>query len=187
MTRLIVCCDGTWNTPDQHEMGLPAPTNVVKFADALARTPDQQIYYHPGVGTEGNRLDRLTGGGLGKGLDANVKSAYQWIARTYRPDDEIWLLGFSRGVYTARSVGGMISRCGLLDLRSGYGRSEGLDGRSTRVRRLPRQGHDDGLGRGCPFHNAAKGASTFHSTPIFFIGVWDTVGSAGRSRTTWRC
>ena len=80
MTRLIVCCDGTWNTPDQREMGLPAPTNVVKFANALARTPDQQIYYHPGVGTEGNRLDRLTGGGLGKGLDENVKSAYHWLA-----------------------------------------------------------------------------------------------------------
>ena len=26
--QLVVCCDGTWNTPEQDELELPAPTNV---------------------------------------------------------------------------------------------------------------------------------------------------------------
>jgi hypothetical protein len=30
--------------------------------------------------------------------------------------DRIFLFGFSRGAYTARSLGGFIGRCGLLDL-----------------------------------------------------------------------
>ena len=31
MTDLVVCCDGTWNTPDDLDDGLPAPTNVLKL------------------------------------------------------------------------------------------------------------------------------------------------------------
>ena len=33
--NLIVCGDGTWNSQDQSEGGLPAPTNVWKFYKAL--------------------------------------------------------------------------------------------------------------------------------------------------------
>ena len=29
--RIVICCDGTWNTVDQ-----PYPTNVVKMARAIA-------------------------------------------------------------------------------------------------------------------------------------------------------
>ena len=65
--RLIVCCDGTWNRPDQIESGLAAPTNVAKIALAVPRegpggTP-QLLHYHPGVGTR--RFERLRGGGFG--------------------------------------------------------------------------------------------------------------------------
>ena len=31
--RLIVCCDGTWNTADQAISGHPSPTNVTKLRD----------------------------------------------------------------------------------------------------------------------------------------------------------
>ncbi len=31
MKHLIVCCDGTWNNPEQEENGVPAPTNVFKL------------------------------------------------------------------------------------------------------------------------------------------------------------
>ncbi len=30
--RLIVCCDGTWNTADQAIAGRPCPTNITKLA-----------------------------------------------------------------------------------------------------------------------------------------------------------
>jgi uncharacterized protein (DUF2235 family) len=33
--RMVVCCDGTWNSPDQLRGGLPAPTNVTKVALAV--------------------------------------------------------------------------------------------------------------------------------------------------------
>jgi hypothetical protein len=183
MKRLIACCDGTWNTPDQREGGLPAPTNVVKFYNAIASADaggtKQVKYYHPGVGTEGSWVERLAGGGLGSGLDRNIKSAYRWLAGNYAPGDEIWLVGFSRGAYTARCVGGMISRAGLVDLTP---RPDLTDREIWRA-------VDDAFaayrtrtklvaGARWRFHNVAEGVTEM-TTPIHFIGVWDTVGSLG--------
>ena len=56
MKHLIVCCDGTWNNPEQEENGVPAPTNVFKLYNALAEASqgnEQLKYYHPGVGGGG--------------------------------------------------------------------------------------------------------------------------------------
>lgn len=36
------------------------------------------------------------------------------MATNYSPGDEIFLLGFSRGAFTARSIGGLIAAVGLL-------------------------------------------------------------------------
>jgi uncharacterized protein (DUF2235 family) len=59
---LILCCDGTWNTPDQK-----CPTNVTKIALALADTGEggheQRIFYHRGVGSTPG--ERLRGGAFG--------------------------------------------------------------------------------------------------------------------------
>lgn len=119
MKRLILCNDGTWNTPDQEDNGLLAPTNVVKLFHALAASDDQGtkqlIYYHPGVGTEGNFWDPLVGGALGVGISNHLRSAYYWLATNYEPGDQIYIFGFSRGAFTARSLGGFLGR-GLLDL-----------------------------------------------------------------------
>jgi hypothetical protein len=176
MTRLIVCCDGTWNTPDQRENGIPSPTNVVKFYNALAAEDRdgeaQLVYYHPGVGTDGDWWDRLAGGGLGEGLDHNVKSAYRWLAAHYAPGDRIHLLGFSRGAYTARSVGGMIARCGLIDLRPRPGLTDAdgwaaVDKALAMYRRPPET------------PGAAPEPGEKREARIHFIGVWDTVGSLG--------
>ncbi|BDA82909.1 hypothetical protein Sa4125_04510 [Aureimonas sp. SA4125] len=183
MAQLVVCCDGTWNTPGDKEDGLPAPTNVVKLYNSLAPVDaagaEQKRYYHPGVGTDGDWWNRLLGGGIGRGLNRNIASAYRWLAGAYRPGDAIWLFGFSRGAYTARSVGGMISRCGLLDT----GDPEALDpevwkqvdalfqayrAKTTLPATAERR-----------FHNVAGEESPFHSTPIHFIGAFDTVGALG--------
>ena len=62
------------------DAGVPAPTNVVKIFNALAATDannvEQKKYYHPGVGTDGTWWERPAGGGVGEGLDKNIKSAY---------------------------------------------------------------------------------------------------------------
>jgi uncharacterized protein (DUF2235 family) len=111
--RIIVCLDGTWNTAQR---GGPT-TNVVAIRDGLVadmKAPvAQRIYYDEGVGT-GDPFDKLKGGAFGDGLAQNVRQAYKYIARYYVPDDEIYIIGFSRGAFTARSVAGYIAACGLL-------------------------------------------------------------------------
>src|SRR4051794_31462336 len=67
MKRLVVCCDGTWNRPDQTKQDVAAPTNVAKISLALAEEDDagnsQLLHYEPGVGTR--RGERILGGGFG--------------------------------------------------------------------------------------------------------------------------
>ncbi|MFN7101938.1 MAG: DUF2235 domain-containing protein [Pseudorhizobium sp.] len=183
--NIIVCCDGTWNTPDAMEDGVPSPTNVVKIHHALALTDaggnEQKFYYHPGVGTDGTWVKRILGGSTGKGLDDNIISAYHWLARTYRTGDRIWLFGFSRGAYTVRSLGGMISKCGLLDL-PGSGLKE--DETWSTVRKIFDAYRKDKpspikADKKLAFHGTAVGHHPGKNTPIHFIGVWDTVGALG--------
>src|SRR5690348_3787516 len=74
--RLVMCCDGTWNTADQ-----ACPTNVTKLALGLAeRSADgqeQRVFYHRGVGT--GAWDRLRGGAFGVGLSRNVQDTYRFL------------------------------------------------------------------------------------------------------------
>ena len=117
MKRLIICCDGTWNKPDQMDRGVMRPTNVVKIARMImtqARDGTaQQVYYDKGVGT-GDVIDKLFGGAFGVGLKHNVIEAYNFLSRHYEAGDEVWLFGFSRGAYTVRRVVGMVRKCGVL-------------------------------------------------------------------------
>jgi hypothetical protein len=173
MRNLIVCCDGTWNTPDQESEGKLAPTNVVRLYNAVAeknkRGVEQVRYYHPGVGTEGNWWERLTGGAFGTGLDKNIMSAYKWLACEYRSGDRIYLFGFSRGAYTVRSLAGMISHCGMLDLG-------GLESAETWARvEAAYEGYRNrtrpsSWGAGFAFHAEKQ---------VHFLGAWDTVGALG--------
>ena len=86
MANIVVCCDGTWNTLDERDGGVPCPTNVVKIYNAIADTDStgtkQKKYYHSGVGTEGGILGRFIGGAVGDGLDKNIKSAYNGLVKT---------------------------------------------------------------------------------------------------------
>src|ERR1700674_3097059 len=111
--KLVVCCDGTWDIPNQPG----APTNVVKMVRAILPTDNagtsQIVHYHPGVGT-GNFVDRFMGGTVGVGLVGNVQSAYGFLVDNYFREDEIFLFGFSRGAYTVRSLAGFIDLVGLL-------------------------------------------------------------------------
>src|SRR5512142_1433437 len=79
--RLIVCCDGTWNTADQAIAGQPCPTNVTKIALSVASEDfagvRQCVYYHRGVGT--SQWERLRGGAFGFGLARNVFDAYHFL------------------------------------------------------------------------------------------------------------
>ena len=177
MKRLIVCCDGTWNTPDQEENGVPAPTNVFKLFNALAKSDgdiEQRKYYQAGVGSEGGTFDAILGGAIGKGISRNIQDAYQWLGSNYEEGDEIYLFGFSRGAFASRSLGGFLGK-GLLDLRDVSYSEAG-----SRVKKAYEKGYRrkkssiaDWAEPDWLFFNDKK------ATPIHFVGVWDTVGSLG--------
>ena len=105
--RLVVSCDGTWNTATDD-------TNVARLHARLATTDDQLPRYFPGVGTDGGPVRRVLDGAFGTDLGEHVREVYRWLAETFRPGDELVLLGFSRGAFTVRSTVGMLAQCGLV-------------------------------------------------------------------------
>jgi uncharacterized protein (DUF2235 family) len=178
MQRIVVCCDGTWNTADQNDRGIPIQTNVTLFHTVVAKTgPDgveQVAIYHPGVGTDESWTDRVLGGGLGLGLDQNIMSAYRNLCDQYRAGDDIYLIGFSRGAYTVRSLAGFVGRCGLIDT-DGLAEAEAWSRIETAFTDGYRKGNDWNSD-GWPMRAAPNGEE---AVPIRFIGVWDTVGALG--------
>ena len=167
--RLVLCCDGTWNTQEQEVGGRPCPTNVTKLALAIADTGEdgkaQRVEYRRGVGT--TRGERLRGGAFGFGLSRVVKDGYRFLVENFEPDDELFLLGFSRGAYTARSTAGLIRNSGILRTQH----ADRIDEAYTLYR--DRQAHPRGI-EAQRFRRAYS-----HETRIRFIGVWDTVGALG--------
>jgi hypothetical protein len=167
--RLIVCCDGTWNWPDRRR-----ETNVVRLVRLLAsehRRADGSVipqisHYHLGVGT-GNIIDRIFGGGIGIGLSASVKSCYGFLVDNYVEGDEIFLFGFSRGAYVARSVAGLVGCAGILQKQEMQHFIDVWDWYTEDRRRRN-------------INDLEKLAPARHRTvDIEGIGVWDTVGALG--------
>ena len=160
--RLVVLYDGTWNRKGDH-------TNVSRIAQGLISTGkndhEQPCFYDAGVGT--HWYDRLTGGAFGRGLSINIQQGYQWLSRTHAAGDEIFVMGFSRGAYTARSLVGLIRKCGLLTAPT-----EALVHQAYALYRDKRL-HPDSA------EAAAFRASFSRETRVRFIGVWDTVGALG--------
>lgn len=172
MRRLVICCDGTWNRADQESNGRACPTNVVQLAFRAASADgavSQLIYYDQGVGI-GNWLDRLGGGAFGDGLEANIHDAYRFLVANYRNGDEIFLFGFSRGAFTARSLGGMIRKCGILSRKS-----VARYGDALKLYRNEERPDDPGPKAFRAAHSCCGG----EAVEIKFIGVWDTVGALG--------
>lgn len=112
--------DGTWLDSDNGIMNgqLTPPSNVSRMGWAMKDTSrdgiPQVVHYQAGVGTMGGPISRTVGGATGIGLKENVREAYSYLAINWREGDEIFLIGFSRGAFTARSVGGLIGDLGLL-------------------------------------------------------------------------
>ena len=172
MKRIVICFDGTWNKPaDETSSANPqVETNVRRFYDSVrAQSADgtkQVKWYDEGVGTKW--YDRFIGGAIGAGLELNIVQGYQFLAENYEDGDEVYVLGFSRGAYTARSLVGMIRNCGLilpkhlgLRVAMAYGiyRTRGDDADSFTAKLFR--------------------SSFCREIKIKFVGVWDTVGALG--------
>lgn len=84
------------------------------FRSCQCLSERQVVFYQSGVGTDLDAKSNLIQGATGKGLFEKVIEAYSWLVDNYVPGDEIFLFGFSRGSYTARSIGGFINWGGIL-------------------------------------------------------------------------
>ena len=71
------------------------------------------MYYDEGVGSTSR--DAISGGAFGSGLYDVVVEAYKMLVFNHAPGDQIFIFGFSRGAYTARSFAGLIHRVGIVN------------------------------------------------------------------------
>jgi uncharacterized protein (DUF2235 family) len=173
MKRIITCSDGTWNKPGEEDNGQMTQTNVQKIFELIHKTDVtnniiQIKFYDEGVGSEGNSIQKIMGGATGAGLDEKILDAYKFIVWNFEEGDELYLFGFSRGAYTARSLAGLIRTCGivkdynLLLINEAYAIYRNRDHKTA--------DHKDAL----DFK-----AKNSHDPHIKFVGVWDTVGALG--------
>lgn len=142
-------------------------TNAGLTWKLLSEASDQfrTLYYEPGL--------QLPGPGhavhviVGRGINRQIRRAYGVLARRYRPGDRVFLFGFSRGGYAARSLAGMIHEVGLL-------RAEMADDR--RIGHAWRYYQDR---RGSRFIAPFRRRYCQPDVTIEMIGVWDTVKALG--------
>ncbi len=195
MKRIAIFCDGTWN-----DINARWPTNVVLLAEALRPTAGHDVkqipLYVPGVGTGrgvARHLDRLIGGAFGIGLLANIEEAYRHLAFIYEPGDEIFIFGFSRGAYTARSLTGLIRSSGILARDRINRLGEAIDRYRDRDERTHPETEESYAFRlelspqvvtsaGEAAWREAQGAGAARLLRIDYLGVWDTVGALGVPR-----
>ena len=135
--NIVFCADGTWNNPyqDENEDHCADPTNVYKLFLTLAgelspdtlRCADEQekgllengatrqaVKYLHGVGDSRNIINKIMGGAFGAGIISRIVRGYTFISRNYELDANIYIVGFSRGAYTARALAGLIASQGVL-------------------------------------------------------------------------
>ena len=213
--NILIFSDGTGQIgglqPDQRL------SNVYKLYRAMRPHDNAEIdasgqvaFYDAGLGaSEGGggwfgRLHRISASAFGTGIGENIIDCYEAILRHYEPGDRIFLFGFSRGAYTARSVARVLNLCGVPTTDGNHGPRPRY---GERLRKIAEEAvyevHDHGLG-----HSRAKfedereaKAAAFRqkyecrgrgldgedqgNVSPHFIGVFDTVASLGTELATW--
>lgn len=189
--QIVVCFDGTWNDPTES-------TNVHRLFDALEAGPAMRLqtvvggldgtsagggslpylqreghrmlaFYLEGVGATGLHESWLDGA-LGLGLHRRVLQAYVLLSQHYTAGDTLWLFGFSRGAWSARSLAGLLARAGLLNAAEA-GESAAMALAQQRWLRSKRR--NEPLPEGNAYWMAHD------EQPVRLVGVWDTVGALG--------
>jgi uncharacterized protein (DUF2235 family) len=216
--NIVLCLDGTWNGPNAADRrGNLTPTNVQKVFEALkgsaplaaadqekeiawpaspGATATQVARYLHGIGDTSNALAHACEGAVGLGLVARVVRGYTWLSRVYAPGDRLFILGFSRGAYTARALAGLVVGQGLLDwqamqLEAGSETSYSAGLAAWQLYKTAIYQDDGNI-----LHQLASVVSALHDrlqlglhpaprlqftgpVGIAAIGVWDTVGALG--------
>jgi uncharacterized protein (DUF2235 family) len=189
--RLVLFFDGTDNTPKDR-------TNVWRLheltADADGTIPQQKKYIQ-GVGTEfGNYV---SGSIFGAGVARKIREGYDWLVENYVEGAEIFVFGFSRGAFTARSLVQMVAnvgivRPGVMSTGDAFDRYEDISRQETekirplwRLRRWMRHPEEKPAGWVPSAQDAIlMDEKKVHMAKIKMAGLWDTVGSIGLTGLT---
>jgi hypothetical protein len=130
----------------------------------------QVVFYDQGIGSETfGWLEKKVRGMTGWGIGKNITDCYRFLAHNYEPGDEIYFIGFSRGAYTVRSLGGLLDTVGLLAKTDLEHLPDAYDFyRSSKNKRTGRH-----------FATIRRLKTRTEKPEIAFVGVFDTVGALG--------
>lgn len=167
MKRLICCLDGTWND----DRKASERTNIVKLHRSVlvadASGIRQLCHYVEGIATtEGQRAVFLRGA-IGLEVEDRIRRGYQFLAENYEPGDEIFLFGFSRGAFEARSLASFMSIFGIARAGGAFNLYEAWH----LYRKAEPRRDVDAVAR--------LSAECHYPVRIRCVGVWDTVGNLG--------
>jgi uncharacterized protein (DUF2235 family) len=133
----------------------------------------QLVYYQVGV-------NGFLGGVFGQGLDEDIRLAYEWLIENYNDGDEIFIFGFSRGAFTARSLAGLIAIDGILKAGSPIGVTELFDRYKRGELSIWKLKDKEELGDTSKLTEQDKWLLKYTQfVKVKVVGVWDTVGSVG--------
>jgi hypothetical protein len=209
--RLVVCCDGTWQSSVTGVKNIPS--NITRLARSIARSGrdgdkiwQQIVYYDAGIGTgDLSRGEKDRQGGFGIGFVGNIIEAYNFLVLNYSPGDQIFCFGFSRGAYTARAVAGLVNDIGIIsprdlqdfpDLYALYQNNEDSQGfrKSAAYREWvwgvlsndqPPPIDKMGLRTEPRYRKPQHRPAPESSRVVEVVGVFDTVGSLGIPDLDW--
>jgi len=165
MKRLACFFDGTWDRSDSKNV-----TNVVKLQRAVPKTDhagiEQITHYESGIATEYTGRLRFWAGVLSVGLGRRIQSAYRFLCEHYEPGDQIYLFGFSRGAFEARTLADLVYFVGIA--------------RRDALKLVPQAWRYYRRHRRAPRRKLHRLRNDAHfPVRIGCVGVWDTVGTLG--------
>lgn len=188
---------GTWLNSNSSSLksSVAIPSNVTRISRAIKPLSSdgipQIVFYHHGVGAGGGISDRLMGIS-GEGLAQIVREGYHFIATNWVPGDEIFIFGFSRGAFSARSIAALIGEVGILT-------NDGLPYLPAIFRDFQNK-HDENYrpkNPDLPFPNKPSALDPEYTrelkrrgmtrldVPVKVVGCFDTVGSLGTPKIGW--
>jgi hypothetical protein len=173
--RIIICSDGTWNSPEKKDDGRGCTTNVAKMAQAIrSHDPEsnmpQIVFYDQGIDSNTfGWLEKKTRKMTGWGIKKAITDCYRFLVLNYERGDEIFLIGFSRGAYTVRSLAGLLDSVGLLAKTDLEQLTNAYD-----FYRAPENKRDASR-----FKMVTSLKLRTNKPEIQFLGAFDTVGALG--------
>jgi uncharacterized protein (DUF2235 family) len=126
--NILIFSDGTGQAggqrPDQRLSNIYKLYRATRIGPDNKINPDEQVaFYDAGLGTAEfggpwwttpiTTVRKLFSSATGGGISLNMVDCYEAILRNYAKGDRIYLFGFSRGGYTARSLANAIALCGI--------------------------------------------------------------------------